>query len=78
MKTMLVYVFVLLPRQAGSLEIGPSVVTVNGKKIASEKFTLEVKPGSGERRAPQRVPSEPPPAKRPLPRDLRGMPQYDL
>jgi hypothetical protein len=78
LKTMLVYVFVLLPREAGTTEIGPSAITVNGKKITSEKFTLEVKPGSGERRAPRQVPSAPPPARKPLPRDSRGMPQYDL
>ena len=71
MKTMLVYVFVLLPLESGPLEIGPTVIAVNGRKIASEKFTLEVKPVPGRGAAP-------PPNNKPLPRDYRGMPRYDL
>jgi hypothetical protein len=74
MKTMLVYVFVLLPREPGSIEIPPSVVTAGKEKLSSEKFTLEVSPGTGRFRRPGQAPRQP----GKLPRSLGDEPQYEL
>lgn len=44
-KALLAYVLVLLPRKAGKLIIGPSIVKVNSKAYATDAFTIEVAPG---------------------------------
>jgi hypothetical protein len=75
-KTMLVYVFVLMPDEPGSLTIAPVEMTIAGKKTVSEGFTLNVAAGKGRIRKPQ-SPKEPGPRKR-LPPDLGHEPQYEL
>ncbi len=53
MQSILVYVFILLPKAAGKFKIEPAQVIVNGKVYASQGFQIEVKQGV------VRVPQEP-------------------
>ena len=55
MKTILVFVFILWPKEAGKIKIEPVQVTVKGNAYASEAFQIEVKEGS------VRLPKEPGP-----------------
>jgi hypothetical protein len=54
-QTVLVYAFILLPKKAGKLKIGPAKVTVKGQNFSSENFEIEVKPGNAS------LPEEPEP-----------------
>ncbi|MFH1398206.1 MAG: BatD family protein [Candidatus Omnitrophota bacterium] len=47
-KTILVYVFILVPQSAGKFKIGPAVIKVKNKAISSQAFEIEVTPGPGE------------------------------
>lgn len=67
MQTIFVYVFILLPKEAGKSRIESAQVTVNGKVYASEAFQIEVKQGT------VRVPQEPGPE---IPDS--GQPKYSL
>lgn len=46
MQTILVFVFILLPKETGKIKIEPAVVTVKGKAYASQACQIEVKEGS--------------------------------
>ncbi len=46
-KTVLVYVFILLAKEPGTLDIGPAQVTVQGKTLDSESFSLKVTAAEG-------------------------------
>ncbi len=67
MQTILVFAFILLPKETGKIKIEPAVVTVKGKAYASEAFQIEVKKGS------VRLPKDPGPE---IPES--GQPQYSL
>ncbi|MGE5308259.1 MAG: BatD family protein [Deltaproteobacteria bacterium] len=73
MKTMLVYVLVLLPRNEGTLQIPPASLTAGGRKMLSDSFTLQVSPGSG--RARKSHPSQAPGRQMP---DTGNSPRYEL
>ena len=67
MQTILVFAFILLPKETGKIKIEPAQVTVKGKVNASEHFQIEVKEGSI--RLPKEPGSEIPDS---------GQPQYTL
>jgi hypothetical protein len=48
MRTILVFVFILLPRETGRLKIEPAQVTVLGKVYSSQASQVEVKQGSAQ------------------------------
>lgn len=56
-KTVLVYVFVLVPKNTGKLSISPSQFKEEGKAYTSEKFEIEVTPG---KRPLKTIPKEKP------------------
>ncbi len=63
-KTVLVYVFILLPDKPGHLKIPPSILKAGDKKAySSEAFEIEVAEG-------QLMPQEPAKEKPPLPKDI--------
>ena len=43
-KTLLVYVFILKPKEAGRIKIGPSSVRIKGELYYSDAFDIEVSP----------------------------------
>lgn len=57
-KTMLIYTFILAPKNTGKFSIGPAQIKAEGKIYTSEKFEIEVTPGNLKPRA---LPDEKPP-----------------
>lgn len=57
-KTMLIYTFILAPKNTGRFSIGPAQIKAEGKVYTSEKFEIEVTPGNLKPRA---LPDEKPP-----------------
>lgn len=58
LKTLLIYVFVLQPKQTGELEIGPSKIVLNKKEYLSQQFKIEVKQGTRELPPESEIPQE--------------------
>ena len=54
-QSVLVFVFILLPKKSGKLNIEAAQITVKGKLYAAETFQIEVKQGNA------RLPEEPSP-----------------
>jgi len=67
MQTILVFAFILMPKEAGKIKIEPAVVTVKGKAYASDVIQIEIKQGS------VRLPEDPGPE---IPES--DQPQYSL
>jgi hypothetical protein len=75
MQTILVFVFILMPKEKGNIRIEPAEVIVQGKTIASEAFQIEIKQGAAriEPRGKPQPEEEPGPA---IPDS--GQPKYSL
>lgn len=73
MKSMVVFVFILLPREPGIFSIPAAAVTAGGARVVSEAFTLTVKAGTSH--GPAIPPLMSPPRQFP---DLGGEPQYEI
>ena len=58
LKALLIYVFILQPKQSGQLQIGPSKIVVNKKEYLSQQFKIEVKQGSREFPPESEIPQE--------------------
>lgn len=71
-KTMMVFVFVLLPDGPGQVLIPPSSIDIGGSTISTQEFVLQVTPGSAPQRDPGQVP------RRALPPGLGGQPRYEI
>ena len=66
MQTILVFAFILLPRETGKLKIEPAQVTVLGKVYSSQASQVEVKQGRAQKEEPgPEIPDS-------------GQPQYNL
>ena len=57
-KSILVYIFILVPIESGSIEIPPSTIKVKGKEYSSPSFEIEVT--SKEEKSDSREVEEPP------------------
>jgi len=71
-KTILVYAFILAPRKAGKLKIGPSSIRIKNKTYYTDSFEVEV---TGET-LPERKPKQPIPEENQT--ESEEVPQYTL
>lgn len=55
-ETQLVYVFILLPREAGKLKIEPGSIKISGNTYTSEEFEIEVTQGKALPKIPPSLP----------------------
>jgi hypothetical protein len=74
-QTMLVFVFVLMPDGPGTLQIPSTAITIGSNRFATDSFVLQVTPGSGKFRRPQRPPESAPKQRPP---NIGDEPQYDI
>jgi len=82
MQTILVFVFILLPRETGKLNIEPVQVTVNGKVYSSQGAQVEVKRVSAlippQKKSKFRLPGKPQPQDSEPEIPDSDQPQYNL
>jgi hypothetical protein len=85
MQAILVFAFILLPRETGSLKIEPAQVTVLGKVYSSQACQVEVNQGAAKIQPRQRerprmfLPEKPAPGEEPGPKiPDSDQPQYNI
>jgi hypothetical protein len=61
LQSILVYVYILVPKETGKFKIEPSRIKVDGKAYVSGAFEIEVKPGTAKPQGPpsREIPSSP-------------------
>jgi len=83
MQSILVFAFILLPKQAGIVTIGPAQITVSGKAYTSESQRIMVKQGVSRAQPRLKNPApdrrSTPSGEEPFPEDLSSSrPRYNL